>query len=203
MADAGLKAQVPPTRQTGPESATGAAIADAEGTRDDIPQGEDAGSKVPIAGDIRPDSEGPQEPQEGQAQPAQFTSNGQLPHRHVPTPSGAVPVGAVATSVEDADKRVDDVTKKHEERLARLNAPARTALTDEQIAKTPSAELRAIGEARGYEISPDHGPRATRTAFAKAQSEDEDAEEPEDQAEKPIRRSPAAKKSAAAKKRGR
>jgi hypothetical protein len=159
--------QVPPTRQTGPESATGAALAAAD---HEIPQGEDRGSTVPIEGDITPDSEG-REAQGAQLEPARYTSNGQLPHNMVPSPSGTVPVGAVATSPEDAQKRVEDVLKAHDEYVAGRNTIKK--LDTATIHRLTGAELRAIGEQRGYSMPNNVGTRAMRARFIEAQDKDE------------------------------
>lgn len=162
-------AAVPPTRATGPESATGAAIAAAT---HEIPKGDDRGSKVEIAGDIRPDSE--REAQGAQTQAARFTSNGQLPHNMVASPSGSVPVGLVASSPEDAKKRVDEANKAHDDAVAaRKKLKKLDAAT---INRLTGAELRAIGEQRGYVMSAYAGTRTMRTLFTEAQNKDPNIE---------------------------
>lgn len=164
--------QVPPTRSTGPESATGAAL---ESATKEIPTGEDRGSTTPIVGDIRPDSE--REAQGAQTEPARFTSNGQLPHDMVPSPSGVVPVGAVATSQEDAKARVEAVHKAHDEFVQQRRARSRR-LDEATVNRLTGAELRAIGEQRGYQIGNALGTRASRRAFLDAQDKDQNLDKP-------------------------
>lgn len=157
--------QVPPTRATGPETATGAALA---ASSHETPKGSDRGSKVEIAGDPRPDSE--REAHGAQLEPARFTSNGQLPHNTVPSPTGAVPVGAVASSVEDAQKRVEASNKAHDEFVARRKGGRK--LDEATINRLTGAELRAIGEQRGYALGTNLGTRSARRAFIEAQTKD-------------------------------
>lgn len=172
--EAKVQAQaVPPTRATGPESATGAAI---EAQTHEIPQGDDRGSKVEIVGDIKPDSAG-REPQGAQAQPARFTSNGQLPHDFVPSPTGSVPVGAVATSPEDAKRRVQEAQKAHDEFVQR-RTQLNKRLDSATINRLTGAELRAIGEQRGYSMPNNVGTRAMRVRFQAEQDKDSNISKP-------------------------
>lgn len=153
---------VPPTRATGEETATGAALAQHE-----IPQGEDRGSKVEIVGGTPTPDDG--SPKGLQAQPAQFTSNGSLPPNKVPTSSGLVPVSAVASTPEDAKKRIDarrdQIAQENEERNSLRH------LSDADLAKLGGAEIRAIAHQRGYEL-PAAGTRTARAAFSAAQAKD-------------------------------
>lgn len=164
-------AQVPPTRATGPESATGMALqADKE-----IPQGKDRGSQVePEGGHPAPDVEGPQA-SGAQLEPARFTSNGQLPHNIVPTPSGPVPAGALGLSPEDTQARVDEVNQAHDDYVNRRIS--RQFLAPETVQRLSAAELRAIGQSRGYSI-PESGTRSTRAAFIEAQDNDDQVQKP-------------------------
>lgn len=162
-------AAVPPTRSTGPESATGAALAAAT---HEIPKGDDRGSKVAIAGDPAPDET--RKAQGAQLVPARFTSNGQLPHNTVASPSGSVPVGLVASSPEDAQKRVDEANKAHDDAVAARKKIRR--LDPGTINRLTGAELRAIGEQRGYVMSAYAGTRTMRTLFTEAQNKDPNIE---------------------------
>lgn len=169
-------AQVPPTRQDGPQSATGAAIRDAQGEIE-VPQGEDRGSKVPIVGDHKPDVEGAPAPQGAQAEPARYTSNGQIPHDTVASPYGAVPVGALALTPEEAEKRVDAAHAAHDKFIAERSGQKR--LSPETVHRLGRAELQAIAHRRGYDLNDPEGlmgTRRTRDAFLKAQDEDDEIE---------------------------
>lgn len=171
----GKSAQVPPTRASGPESATGAALEDRT-----IPQGEDRGSKVePEGGWPQPDSESPK-PTGAQVEPARFTSNGQLPHNTIPTPTGAVPIGATSLSVEDARAKVDEVHQAHDDYVMRRGQ--RRRLPAETIQRLGVTELRAIAAERQYDLDDSGGQRAYRQAFQAAQDEDEEIQEREDRA---------------------
>lgn len=164
-------AQVPPTRATGPESATGAALAAA---KHEIPSGDDRGSKTPVAGDPQPDQT--REATGAQTTPARFTSNGQLPHNTVPSPTGSVPVGLVATSVEDAKDRVEATMREHDAAVAARKTNRR--LDTATINRLTGAELRAIGEQRGYVMSAYAGTRTMRALFTAAQDKDPNIEKP-------------------------
>lgn len=163
-------AQVPPTRATGAESATGVAIAQQSA---EIPQGEDRGSKVePVGGQPKPDADA-HAPTGAQAEPARFTSNGQLPHNTVPTPSGPVPVAAVAASQEHADKLVSDVNERHD---AYVNRQLHKRLSAETVRRLGRSELQAIAEQRGYDM-PAGGMRISRESFLQQQDENPDTQE--------------------------
>lgn len=185
----GESAQVPPTRQTGAESATGVALQQQE---KEIPQGEDRGSKVEIEGgdSIRPDAEAP-EATGAQIEPARYTSNGQLPHNQVPTPTGSVPVGATGLSVEDARKRTDEVKQAHDDFINR--DIRRQRIPAETVSRLHPAELRAIAGQRGYDLG-EGGTRSTRDAFLRAQDED-DALDTKDEAPEARGKKSGAKKS--------
>lgn len=167
-------AQVPPTRATGAGSATGTAI---DAQTKDIPTGEDRGSTVPIVGgEPAPDSERP-EPVGAQVEPARFTSNGQLPHNSVPSPTGSLPVGAVATSQAHADKLVAQTNEAHDSYVARK----RKRLDANTVRRLSRAELQAIAEQRGYNLPPG-GNKISRDAFLQEQDSDEQLARAGDQA---------------------
>lgn len=171
--DGDQSALVPPTRATGAESATGQALAD----KHEVPQGDDRGSKQEPAGG-QPASDWDIANGKGdavlgaQAQLARFTSNGQLPHNTVPTPSGAVPVGATALSQEDAEAAVRDVNDAHDAYVNR--GTERRKLAKETVQRLSVQDLRAIAEQRGYDIPEYGGTRAMREAFIRAQDADKD-----------------------------
>jgi hypothetical protein len=166
-AEASGQSKVPPTRATGAESATGAAIAAKD---DKIPQGTDRGSQVEIQGGApEPDALEGATPKGDQAKPAEFSSNGQLPNGMVGSPSGPVPVGAVARDQKHADELLKE-TKSQRDQVINRN-PKGKRLTDATINRLSGAELRAIAGQRGYDI-PEAGTRMTRAAFARAQDAD-------------------------------
>lgn len=173
----GSGAQVPPTRATGPESATGAALEDRP-----IPQGEDRGSKVePEGGWPKPDAEGP-ENVGAQTEPARFTSNGQIPHNTIPSPTGAVPVGATGLSAEDARARVEEANQAHDDYVAKRGQAA-ARLSNETISRLHVAELRAIALQRGYALDEFAGTRRARQQFRDAQDQDPVIQERADRVE--------------------
>ncbi len=133
----------------------------------DIPQGEDAGSRIPIAGDIKPDADGPQEPQGGQAQPAIVTPNGTLPLGMVGSPSGPVPVGSLGLDPHESNKRL-------REAVGASGRPAVhegfTRVPRSQIESASAASLRSAAEDRGYDLGPEAGARVTRARFIEAQN---------------------------------
>lgn len=170
-------AQVPPTLATGRETATGVALAEHE-----IPEGEDRGSKIEIAGGApKPDSERPKN-SGAQTEPARFTSNGQIPHNNVGSPTGSVPVGALDLTVEEAEARVQATNDDHDAYVAQRGK--RTKLAAETIHRLPAVEIRAIAEQRGYVLPEFAGTRATRTSFLKAQDEDTQIEDTRKSAKK-------------------
>lgn len=160
---------VPPTRAVGSETATGLQIAHERGEQT-VPKGAERGSQVEIeGGDPTPDAEGPQKPRGLQAEPALFVSNGSVSSTDVASPSGLQPIGAVASTVEEGRKLVE--TKKADH-AAFVNRSVRAEALDEvQVNTLGRAELRALGEQRGYDM-PDAGTRATRAAFLAGQDAD-------------------------------
>jgi hypothetical protein len=170
-------AQVPPTRQTGSETATGQAL-EAGSEDQTVPTGEDRGSKtVPEGGWPKPDVEAPA-PQGAQLEPARFTSNGQLPHNQVPTPTGSVPVGATGLSADDARAKMEELHQAHDDYVARKGT--RQRLSHATIQRLHSPELRAIAEARGYNLGEGGGERSIRQAFIEEQDADPELRERED-----------------------
>lgn len=162
--------QVPPTRATGAETATGQAIRTADGTNE-TPQGEDRGSKVPIVGgEPQPDLLEGAAPKGAQLEPAKFSSNGQLEGGTVGSPTGSIPVSAVARDQEHADELLEKADAEHAKFLNRSFKDKK--LDDRTLSHIGGAELRAIAAKRGYDI-PEAGTRATRAAFARAQDDDE------------------------------
>ena len=133
----------------------------------EIPSGADRGSTVPIVGTPTPSS-APGKPHGAQAEPARFSSNGQIPHNTVPSPSGALPVGAVATSQEHADQLVAATNAAHDAFVKKVDK----RLDPATVNRLGHAELRAIGDQRGYKLSAYMGARAMRAAFLEAQSKD-------------------------------
>lgn len=171
------KPQVPPTRMTGAtSSATGQAIRDAAG-EEEIPQGEDRGSKVPIKDAPEPDMlGGTNKLSEAQAAPARFVSNGSVDASMLPSPSGPVPASAAGITAEDAEKQLEQRQQEHDAFVTRRSGKER--LSDARIDTIGRAELYAISRQRGYDI-PEAGTRATREAFRKAQEKDDSLEDAE------------------------
>lgn len=166
-AETGSGNQVPPTRATGAESATGQALA---AQNSDIPQGEDRGSKVEqVGGEAQADYIEGAEPQGAQAEPAKFTSNGQLEHGTTGSPSGPVPIATKAATQEEAEDLAEKQDEAHDLHVNRSVKDKK--LDDRTVARLGRAELAAIGAKRGYDL-PEAGTRATRAAFASAQDKD-------------------------------
>lgn len=162
-------AQVPDTRATGLESATGRAIHEAE--RDDIPTGADRGSSTPVVGNIQADLDNPK-PDGAQTEPARFTSNGQLPHNMIPTSSGPVPAGG-ARSTEDMAELIDAVNEEHDATYGTGRTGASNKrLSEATVGRLGRAELIAIGQTRGYTMDINAGTRKARNDFLKGQDED-------------------------------
>jgi hypothetical protein len=157
------------TRATSDATATGMQIQHESG-KQDIPSGKEAGSQVPIVGgDPTPDAEGPQKPRGQQAKPALFSSNGSIAADMVASPSGLVPISATVATQEEAEKKLTERVDEHKRHVQRTNRQRR--LDDATVGRLTHPELRAIGEARGYEL-PQGGNRTTRAAFLRAQDAD-------------------------------
>jgi hypothetical protein len=166
-----VKAGVPPTRQTGPTTATGMQLAAADDKKL-IPKGKDRGSQLKIeGGEPAPSHSEAQKPRGLQKEPAMFVTNGSIEHGAVPTPSGLQPVAAVATSPEDAKKRVEKRVDEHK-RFVERTVERRERLDDATVGRLGRAELRAVALQRGYEDIPEAGTRAVRAAFLREQKND-------------------------------
>ena len=151
-------AQVPPTRAMGRESATGTALYEAE--RDDVPTGEDRGSTAEVDGEPGDKND-----------PAQFTSNGQIPHGMIGSPSGPVPASVLGLDLDATTEKLDEIRDQHEADVdAAKNGGKR--LNEATVGRIGRAELVAIGLQRGYKMNLDAGTRSTRSAFLKFQDED-------------------------------
>lgn len=150
-----------------------------EGALDNIPQGEDQGSKIPIAGDIRPDAEGAQQPQGGQAKPAIMSPNGSVPLGHVGSPSGPVPVGALGLPAAEARKRLD-ATVAHSGTGRGAVHGGFERVPRSQIENASAAQLRAAANDRGWDLGPEAGARVTRARFIAKQNEELGEENPTD-----------------------
>lgn len=171
--EAGSKS-VPPTRQVADSTATGMQIQHESGQQF-IPKGKDAGSPVPIQGkEPEPDFLGKGNKPTGlQAEKALFVSNGSVPSDVVATPTGPQPIGAIATSPEHGEQLMKDHREQHQRFIDKTKAPARHRLDEATIGRLTRAELKAIGDQRGYDI-PDAGTRATRAAFLRDQGNDKE-----------------------------
>lgn len=137
---------------------------------DDIPSGEDAGSKVPIAGgdSIRPDAEGPSEGAAGQLQPAIMTPSGSIPLGMIGTPSGPQPIGALNLTPQEAIKRLKEQAKTLQGRPPIHEGFARVPRS--QIEGASAAGLRAAAADRSWDVG-EGGARITRARFIKKQNE--------------------------------
>jgi len=154
------------------------ATAQREAEESAIPRGKERGSQLEIAGgEPQPDFAGPtpRKPTGLQAEEALFTTNGTVPGGMVGSPTGPVPVAAVAASPEQAEELLEQREKalKREGRRSALEVE----LTDEEIDRMSGAELRSVALARGYRDFPEAGTRASREAFRTAQEEDERLQE--------------------------
>lgn len=164
------KTGVPPTRQRGPETATGQQIAWASGEQE-VPKGKERGSQVEIAGgDPKPTIEGGDEPRGLQAEDALFSSNGQIASDMEASPTGLQPIGMTVNSPEEAQEKIDRRREEHQKYVER--SPRLEALDEPTIGRLGKTELRAIGLQRGYTM-PETGTRAMRASFIAAQDKDE------------------------------
>lgn len=159
---------------TGSGTATGQAIAQKSGEEDErISSLENRGSPQEVAGgdSIKADFAGGEtsEPTGLQAEPAQFAVNGTLNPAMVASPTGLVPVGAVAASPEDAVRRVEENLRAQED--AARTRSALEPIDERLIDRLSAPELRAIAHDRGYDVGQSGG-RVTRERFKQLQSED-------------------------------
>lgn len=117
-----------------------------------------------------PENDTKNKPQGLQAEPATFVANGSVEGNYLPSPTGPVPVGAVAGSREEA-KALREAHAKRLETEQRRGA-AFDHLEDEQIDQMDGATLRAVAQQRGYGEPPASGTRTAREFFRQKQSED-------------------------------
>lgn len=103
--------------------------------------------------------------------PANFVTNGTVPGTFVGSPSGPVPVSAVATSVEDANRKLAEARKQEEDAILRTSSQQK--LSRAKVESMSGADLRAVASDRGYDIGDQVGSRATRRRFLAAQDKDE------------------------------
>lgn len=160
-------AQVPPTRAMGRGTATGEALVEAEGR--ELPTGKDRGSTAPGAGEATAPGDAPKG---SQAKPAKFTSNGSLPNRQLPTPSGPVPASAIHKTKDAADQAVDQNSEAIDAAQEGSYGIGGQRLSEATVGRLGRAELQAIAHTRGYGIDPMLGTRGTRNAFLRAQDGD-------------------------------
>jgi hypothetical protein len=163
------------TRAMGLETATGLALADAEGSKK-IPQGKARGSTKEIEGGApKPDMDVKVTGKAtgAQLEPATFVSNGSIEHGTVGSPSGPVPVSTVAATPEAAKKLLEEQAERETQLKASL-AGERRIFTEEEVSRMGRLELQAIAEQYDYDVERDRGTRVTRSAFLRAQEEAED-----------------------------
>lgn len=133
------------------------------------------GATQPIAGgdSIVADGAGndTQKPVGLQAEQAFVSRSGTVDPTFVASSSGPIPVGAVASSTEAAQKRLEEHHKSIEAAVQRQRGQYQP-LTEQQINSMTGAELRAVGQDRGYDLT-DGGTRTTRRRFAQAQAKDQ------------------------------
>jgi hypothetical protein len=106
-------------------------------------------------------------PSDGQAAPANFAVNGTLPLNMIGSPTGPVPV-------TDPDLDTDDLYDPPSDGVSSLDD-----LTDEQISRLSSAELRAVAHDRGYDKVRPAGRAAVAQMFRKAKQADDAASRPQ------------------------
>lgn len=157
----------------GTETATGQALVNEV---KEIPQGADRGSTREIDGGApESDLNGGAEPRGKQTEPAIWTKNGSIPPGTVPSPSGPMPVAAVVATQEEADKKLEE----HKSLIESQFKNTSVRLSEETIGRMSRPELAAVAHDRGYDM-PEAGARVSRTAFKRAQDDDEYAVDPEE-----------------------
>lgn len=115
-----------------------------------------------------------QQNSEAQTRPAVFTSNGSLPYGHVPSPGGPVPVGVFgdkAAQQAGVDAMVQGALKGPRQRRR---------ITQDLLDTMSKAEIRAVAGDRGYDVPDASGRGPLKSAFLKAQEDDEGVEEEQD-----------------------
>lgn len=135
----------------------------------EIPEGEDRGSTVPVAGtfDAGDAWEGAKA-QGAQTQPAILATNGTVPVNHIGSPSGPVPVSTVSGDPAQGAKMIQENFDKDEKELLRTGY---AKLSRAKIESMTGAELRAVASDRGYDLG-QAGNRQSRTRFRNAQDKD-------------------------------
>lgn len=116
----------------------------------------------------------PRKNSEAQTRPAVFTSNGSLPHGHVPTPGGPAPVGVLgdkAAQQAGVDAMVQGALKGPRQRRR---------VTQDLLDTMSKAEIRAVASDRGYDVPDASGRGPLKSAFLKAQEDDDSVEEDQD-----------------------
>jgi hypothetical protein len=99
---------------------------------------------------------------------------------NIATPTGLQPVSTVAGSKEEAKKIFKDRVKQLEAEAA---PRAHQEFREDQVEKMGKADLRAVAEARGYELRRG-GENFTRREFLRLQGEDENLDPPQPKASK-------------------
>ena len=165
-------------RAQGGTTATGQEAARRDGTEDERLDSQESRGGPEPDDQIKPDAIATKgvKPIGMQAEPAIFVANGSIPPNHVASNSGLVPVSAITNSKEVAEERNEQETERRVAD-AKSRKSSRTRVDDALIEKMSGAELRAVGHDRGYELSDTAGTRGTRSAFRRAQDEDEYLEE--------------------------
>jgi hypothetical protein len=109
-----------------------------------------------------------------QAEKSAFATNGSIPPRMVASPSGLIPVSAVAFSPDAAEERL--LQQREVEYDAAAARDRYEAISEERIRGMSGAEARAVMHDRGYMSANDSlelSNRAARRALINAQQEDE------------------------------
>ena len=159
----------------GTGTATGQEAARRDG-KEKVPKGKARGSTVKSVAPVQKAGDyvgKPHKPIGAQKEPAVFVGNGAVDPNMVASPSGPVPISAVVTTPEEGEKRRKAQLETIETGLARSRAKR---LDEKLINSMSAAELRAVANDRGYEISSTAGRRGTRAAFIQLQKDDKTLE---------------------------
>lgn len=156
--------------QPGSATATGQARAQLTGEEDErLKDHKDRGSTVEIVGGAPTgDLLKPRKPVGAQTEPAVLTFNGTVEAGMLPSPYGPVPVSSQASSVKDAERKLDE----HRANLDDGRRSAFDELSEQEVLYMDSASLRAIAQNRDYKNFPHVGTRQTRQIFLQRQKED-------------------------------
>lgn len=166
-----------------PISAVGSARDFALGQQEErIKNLDSRGSTVPIAGGdgLKADYAEftPGAPVGAQAQPMNFTTNGGLGATLVGSPSGPQPVSAFTSDPAEAQKRLEETLKSHDDFF--LTRGGFKKLSRAQVEQMSPADLRAVASDRGYDIGDNAGSRLTRKRFLSEQAKDSDLKDAEE-----------------------